>query len=177
MRHHDLVTQARNTLAEIVVKTEAAGANNLLDLNVISEGLVLRLLQIAWDRPGMRSLNASERTNFPGIDLADDQHGLAIQVTATATLGKIKRTISTFLSHDLDKRYSRLVVVIITALPDGRIVSSGADEVIRVWLRPSQVQQSFIPDTAALSLTIAAPDLIVAGGEEGAVHFLHCSKP
>jgi hypothetical protein len=39
--------------------------------------------------------------------------GIAIQVTATPTLEKIRSTIKTFLAHGLDKKYQRVVVYVL----------------------------------------------------------------
>jgi hypothetical protein len=114
MKQQELVTQARDLLAEISTKISLSSKNNLLDINQVAEGLVLRLIRIAWSNPTMRSLNADEKKNYPGIDLADDSQRVAIQVTATPSMAKIKTALKTFLKHNLDRRYGRLVFVLIT---------------------------------------------------------------
>src|SRR5690606_17135557 len=62
----------------------------------------------------LRNLNR-EQANFPGIDLADDTRRVAVQVTATADIGKLKYTLEQFLSRDLHQRYDRLIVYVLTA--------------------------------------------------------------
>jgi hypothetical protein len=111
MKQQELVTQARDLLAEISTKISLSSKNNLLDINQVAEGLVLRLIRIAWNNPMMRSLNADEKKNYPGIDLADDSQRVAVQVTATPTMAKIKTAIKTFLKFDLDRQYGRVVFV------------------------------------------------------------------
>ena len=113
MRQQASVTQPRD-LREISTKISLSSKNNLLDINQVAEGLVLRLIRIAWSNPTMRSLNADEKKNYPGIDLADDSQRVAIQVTATPSMAKIKTALKTFLKHNLDRRYGRLVFVLIT---------------------------------------------------------------
>ncbi|MFL6605777.1 MAG: SMEK domain-containing protein [Steroidobacteraceae bacterium] len=128
MKQQELVNQARDLLAEISTKVSFATKNNLLDINQVAEGLVLRLIRIAWNHSTMRSLNAEEKKNYPGIDLADDSQRVAVQVTATPTMAKIKTTIKTFLKHNLDRRYDRLVFVLITQ-KQSRYSSKGLNEI------------------------------------------------
>ena len=86
----------------------------LFDINKVSEDLMLGVLRDVYGWAGLRNLNAQEKANFPGIDLADDGARVAIQVTATPTLDKIKSTIATFLKHNLDQRYGRLLIYVLT---------------------------------------------------------------
>ena len=62
----------------------------------------------------LRNLNYEEKQNYPGIDLADDQARIAVQVTSTSSLGKIKDSISTSLKYKLNEKYDRLIVFILT---------------------------------------------------------------
>lgn len=87
---------------------------DLYDLAKISENLVLGLFREIYQLKSIRSLNA-EKKQYPGVDLADDTRRIAIQVTATPTLGKVKQTLETFLSHNLYEKYDRLVVYVLTS--------------------------------------------------------------
>lgn len=85
----------------------------LYDLARISEQLVLGTFKEIFDLPALRSMNA-EKKNFPGIDLADDTKRVAIQVTASTDLDKVKTTLDTFLRHRLNAKYDRLIVYVLT---------------------------------------------------------------
>ena len=52
--------------------------------------------------------------NYPGIDLADDAAGVAVQVTTTETAEKVRQTLKQFLDVEkgLYSRYSRLIVAV-----------------------------------------------------------------
>ena len=52
--------------------------------------------------------------NYPGIDLADDAAGVAVQVTTTETAEKVRHTLKQFLDVEkgLYSRYSRLIVAV-----------------------------------------------------------------
>jgi len=74
-------------------------ASGLTDLAKLAEGPYLHVLREILALPNLRNLNATERTYFPAIDLADDVARVAIQVTATAGLPKVKETLKTFFAH------------------------------------------------------------------------------
>ena len=86
----------------------------LYDSHKVSEQVICGLMRELYGYSGMRNLN-TEQSNFPGIDLADDAARIAIQVTATADLAKVKHTVDTFVKHDLHHRYDHLVIYILTA--------------------------------------------------------------
>lgn len=101
-------------MSQFVTQVEASSAMGHFDTHKVSENLVLGLLRELYGWKNLRNLNSDEQVNYPGIDLADDSLRIAVQVTGTPTLGKVKGTIETFLSHDLDKRYQRLVIYVLT---------------------------------------------------------------
>lgn len=68
----------------------------LTDHNKIAENLICGLMREILDLRGLKNLNATERANFPAIDLADMGARVAVQVTATATLQRVKNTIKNF---------------------------------------------------------------------------------
>ena len=55
-----------------------------------------------------------EKGNYPGIDLADDAAGIAVQVTSTETAQKVRDTLKEFLDkkYGLFGRYSRLIILV-----------------------------------------------------------------
>lgn len=125
LKHLDLLNEFRTAMSQMATQVEAASAMQLYDIHKVSENLVLGVLRELYGWRHLRNLNVTERANFPGIDLADDVAGIAIQVTATPTLDKIRSTIETFLSHGLDKKYQRVVFYIL-----GRKQASYSQEAI-----------------------------------------------
>lgn len=112
-------------MSQLATQIEGASAMQMYDIHKVSENLVLGVLRELYGWRHLRNLNSTERANFPGIDLADDVAGVAIQVTATPNLEKIKSTIETFLAHGLSKQYQRLVVYVL-----GRKQASYSQEAI-----------------------------------------------
>lgn len=114
MRHLGLLNEFRELIAQFSREAEAASAMQQYDAHLVAEQVICGLMQSLCGWPQMRNLNA-EQSNFPGIDLADDGARVAIQVTATADLTKVKHTLEKLISHGLHQRYDRLVVYVLTA--------------------------------------------------------------
>jgi hypothetical protein len=84
---------------------------NLQDVNVHAETFFRDFLNLALGYQ-LRNINIIEK-NARAIDLGDEDERIAIQVTSTAELAKIKHTHMGFVASGLDGRYDRLVVLII----------------------------------------------------------------
>lgn len=113
MKHLDLLNEFRAEITQLRSQVDAASAMQLYDTHKVAENVMRGLLCELCDWPDLRNLN-SEQANFPGIDLADDNARIAVQVTATADIAKIKHAIEKFVSHNLHKRYDRLIVYVLT---------------------------------------------------------------
>lgn len=113
MKILDLQNEFRGLVAQFRNEIEAASAMGHFDAHKVAENVICGLLRELCDWPDLHNLNA-EQVNFPGIDLADDTNRIAVQVTATADIAKIKHTIEQFISHDLHQRYDRLIVYVLT---------------------------------------------------------------
>ncbi|CAI8928349.1 SMEK domain-containing protein [Methylocaldum szegediense] len=118
MKHLNLIDEFRTLLAQLRREVESASAMQLYDTHKVAEQVICGVMRELYGFTGLRNLNA-EHGNFPGIDLADDVGRIAVQVTATPDLPKIKDTLKTFLKHGLHERYDRLIVYILTVKQDG----------------------------------------------------------
>lgn len=113
MKILDLQNEFRELVAQFRNEVEAASAMGQFDAHKVAENVMCGLLRELCGWSALQNLNA-EQTNFPGIDLADHVHRVAIQVTATADIGKVKHTLGQFVSHNLQQRYDRLIVYVLT---------------------------------------------------------------
>src|SRR5262249_482039 len=93
--------------------TKAENLTGLFSKNRLTEDLLLPVFRIAFNAPALGNLNKT-KTNFPDIDLGDEQRRLAIQVTTERAADKIRQTLTNFVGHDLPKHYDRLVFFILT---------------------------------------------------------------
>lgn len=113
MRILDLQNEFRELITSFRGQVEAASAMGSFDIHKVSEDIVCALFRelLGWSK--LRNVN-TEQANFPSIDLADDSNRVAIQVTATADIEKIKSTLRKFVEHNLHQQYDRLIIYILT---------------------------------------------------------------
>jgi len=100
--------------SRLVAQVRGAGALGRTDINKVSETFLVPLLSEVYGYKGLRNLNTMERSNFPAIDLADDEARVAFQITSTADLGKVKDTLEKFERYELHEKYDRLFIYVLT---------------------------------------------------------------
>lgn len=107
------INEIDQQLGRLVSWVEIANRNNRSDVSVISENILCGLLNRMY---GWNLINANTPThpNFPGVDLVDDKACVAVQITAQNTLDKVKDMLEKFFRHQLDERFSRLILMEIT---------------------------------------------------------------
>ena len=113
MKHQDLLNEFKSLISQLRKEVEAASAMQHYDIHKIAEHVICSLFRDLCGYEDMRNLNV-DQSNFPGIDLADNNARLAVQVTATADLAKVKSSLEKFLNHGLQKSYDRLIIYILT---------------------------------------------------------------
>lgn len=100
-----------NYLTFLRMSVEHRNSLNLQDINVHAETFFRDFLNLAFGY-GLENINIVER-NARAIDLGDEGGRIAIQVTSTSELAKIRHTHNGFVAGRLDGKYDRLVVLII----------------------------------------------------------------
>lgn len=109
------ITEIIIFLTRWMAEIELSNALTYYDVNKVSEGTIMKLLNLVFD---YNLLNLNEiKVNFPGIDLGDEEKGIAIQVTSQKTAKKIKDSLDKFYENDLDKIYLNGLKVFIFSLP------------------------------------------------------------
>ena len=114
MKHLTLVNQFREDLVFLSKEVETSVAMGLLDINKICENVFCGLFRELYGFENIRNLNEDEKKNHPGIDLADDDVRVAIQVTSDKTLRKIKDSLEKLIRHKLHEKYDRIIIYVLT---------------------------------------------------------------
>ena len=105
-----LTDRLQSQLGTLVSAVEIAGQNNLSSSHVVAETTLAGLLNRVY---GWELVNANAiRQNCPGIDLIDEERRIAVQVTATRTVDKIRHTLEEVAKSGVV--YKRLIVLLIT---------------------------------------------------------------
>lgn len=112
MRRQVYIDAITDRLAFIDSKLRMCNGANLTDLNIHLEptfGKILNLLK-GWDLVGQNIL----RSNAPGIDLADWDRGIGVQLTSRVNTQKVKKTFRVFFDQKLDEKIKELYIVFIS---------------------------------------------------------------
>lgn len=110
----DIRSRIAYLLALSSKEVETQNAMGQFDINTVAETVFVPIFQIVFNNHNLRDLNLP-RKSFPAVDLGDDDARIAIQVTATPTIDKVKETLRVFLKYQLEKRFDTVKIYILTA--------------------------------------------------------------
>ncbi len=114
MLRQNLLNRINECLARFFAEVKGSTATGLTDINRHAEEVLVPLFREVFELSNLRNLNMTDGANFPAIDLADDTARVAFQVTASPEGRKVIDTLKTFLRHNLQTKYDRLIIYILT---------------------------------------------------------------
>jgi len=100
-------------MSVFVAQIKGATAMRRTDIKLVAETVLIPLLQEVYGFKNLKNLNYGE-DNYPGIDLGDEKAKVAIQVTSTTSIDKVKETLKKFLAYNLNEKYDRVIVYVLT---------------------------------------------------------------
>lgn len=111
MKSKDCVQEIQRYLSSWFILIDHSNAISYFDINKISEGTSLHLLNLLYGYK-LKDLNRIS-TNFAGIDLGDSEISMmAFQVTSRIDLEKIKKTLQTFHKNGYINEFSRGIKIL-----------------------------------------------------------------
>jgi len=113
MKHLENLQSFREELARISLEVEIASSMQHFDIHKVCEDLFCSLFRHIFGYKDLRNLN-KDHANYPAIDLADDRRRVAFQITSDGSLDKVKDSLTKFIKADLNVKYDRLIVFVIT---------------------------------------------------------------
>lgn len=113
MNRQQKILKIGELLARFVAEVKIFTDSNLYDVNIHAENVLIPLLNELY---GIRTenLNATQKKNFPAVDLADFTNRIAFQVTATSNITKVNETLDKFTSHGLNSSFDSIYFFILT---------------------------------------------------------------
>jgi hypothetical protein len=106
------IIEIKEYIKKWIYDIELSNSLYYFDINKISEGVSLRLLNLVYELD-LKDLN-EEKANFPGIDLGNDVSSkIAFQITSDNSSKKIKGTLKTFKESGFDKKFTKGVKFLI----------------------------------------------------------------
>lgn len=108
-----LTAKLNHQLGTLVSRVELAARNNLSSANVVAETTLTGLLNQVF---GWNLVNANAISqNYPGVDLIDQERNIAVQITSTRSVEKVRNTLAK--AANLGVTFQNLIVLIITNQP------------------------------------------------------------
>jgi len=132
MNRSSLITAIAHYLSHLVTSVRLLNSLNLQDYNIHAENFFRDFLNLALSYE-LKNINIVER-NASAIDLGDEAQRIAIQVTSTPQLEKIKYTHAGFVKGQLNSKYDRLVILIIGEKKAYREASLGGNGTLELSL-------------------------------------------
>lgn len=117
MRRIDCINKIVTYAARFVLEVEGFNATGQYHINIHAESFLIPVLNELFGLK-LENLNATQKKNFPAIDLADFENKVAFQITSTPTLEKAKSTLETFFKNKLHEHFDVLYIYIITKKQD-----------------------------------------------------------
>lgn len=104
-------------------------SNGEFSINIHAENILIKVLNEIYSCD-LENVNYEEGKTYPSIDLRDKAKRIAIQVTSTASIDKIRHTLTKFIETDLHKEFDQIYIYILTEKQgkyDGDKISSIVD--------------------------------------------------
>lgn len=113
MKQHQSLLSISKYLSRFSEQVKILNANGEFSINTHAENVLIEILNIIYNC-NFENVNYVEGKNYDSIDLRDQKGTLAVQVTATSNIEKVKHTLKKYIENGHYKNYKRLVVLILT---------------------------------------------------------------
>lgn len=108
----ELLIKIRDQITAYQLNIKSDNKANRYNINDRAESFTIPLFKIIFGWDELRNLNLDQK-NFPGIDIGDTKNRIAIQVTSTITLEKVKDTLKIFIKNKQYRNFNRVVIFMI----------------------------------------------------------------
>jgi hypothetical protein len=112
MNRKKVIDEIIELMSRFRTEVETCASMNLYDINIHEENVIIPILNKIY---GLNLVNANyEEKNASAIDLIDKENRIAIQVTSTSSIDKIKHTLEQYVKYRKNKEFDRLIIYILT---------------------------------------------------------------
>lgn len=108
----DLLIKIRDQITAYQLNVKSDNKANRYNINDRAETFTIPLFKLIFGWGELRDLNIDQK-NYPGIDLGDTKHRIAIQVTSETALEKIKKTLMLFVRNNQYINFDRIIIFMI----------------------------------------------------------------
>ena len=128
MNRQETLFRISQLLSRFTEQVKILNSNGEFSINIHAENILINILNTIYTC-NLKNVNYEENKIYPSIDLRDYDKRIAIQVTSTSNLDKIKHTLLEFVSNELYKDFDTLYIYIITE-KQKKYKQSSIDEII-----------------------------------------------
>jgi hypothetical protein len=101
-------------LSRFKIQVGILNANAQLDINIVAEDILIPILNIAYNCNFKNAKYSEDDARFPALDLLDKDNRVAIQITSTATIEKVKKTLKGIIVNNFHSQFDTFYIYIIT---------------------------------------------------------------
>jgi hypothetical protein len=113
MNKFEILLSIAKYLSRFQEEVEILNSSDDFSINKISEDILIYLLNQSLQL-SLINANYSERRNYPAIDLIDYENKVGVQVTATPSTDKVKKTLEKFYTHKVYEKVENVYIYILT---------------------------------------------------------------
>lgn len=113
MEQLKLINRINELFSIFVAQIKGATSLHLYDINSVSEDVLVPVFKEIYGYENLRNVNI-DKSNYPGIDLADEDNRVAFQITSTSNSKKIQHSLTQFFKHNLHEKYDQLYIYILS---------------------------------------------------------------
>lgn len=113
MNKLELLNSISKYLSRFTEQVTILNGNAEFSINRIAEDILIKLFDFVI-ADGFENMNRSDKSSYPAIDLLNKSKRIAIQVTASRDLQKVKKTIEGYFSNQIYKDSDELFIYVLT---------------------------------------------------------------
>ncbi|TAE31809.1 MAG: hypothetical protein EAZ91_06770 [Cytophagales bacterium] len=113
MKQQELLQAVTKYFARFKEQVNILNNNSEFSINIHAENILIKILNIIFDCD-FENTNYVEGKNYNSIDLRDKTGKLAVQVTATSNIGKVKKTLLKYTENGHYNNYEELKILVLS---------------------------------------------------------------
>ncbi|WP_312823189.1 SMEK domain-containing protein [Epilithonimonas sp.] len=113
MKQFEVLQSISKYLSRFKEQLKILNANGEFSINIHAENVLIKILNIVFDA-NFENTNYSEGKTYNTMDLRDKKQRIAIQVTATSNIKKVKETLQSFVKYNHYENFDKILILILT---------------------------------------------------------------
>jgi len=113
MKQFEALQSISKYLSRFKEQVKILNANGEFSINIHAENILIKILDIIFDAD-FENTNYTEGKTYNTMDLRDKNKRIAVQVTATSNITKVKETLQSFVKNNHYENFDKIIFLILT---------------------------------------------------------------